>query len=108
MARRAKSEDAVKTVVDEVVAKHAINDELQPVLAALAKSTPPNTEARMASHYNMRMSYLVERAREQLQLTHDAWSLVDSVIASCGGKISTATTGDDTTEEHRRFDRYDK
>lgn len=84
MARRAKSEDSVKTLIDDVVGGPAIDADLQPVLAALAKSTPPNTEARMAAHYDMRMSYLLERVREQVAEAQQAWDTVDAAFEQIG------------------------
>jgi SWIB/MDM2 domain len=88
MARRAKSEDSVKTLIDDVVGGRAIDRELQPVLAALAKSTPPNTEARMAAHCDMRMSYLLERVREQVAEAQEAWDVVDAAFARIGAGAS--------------------
>jgi len=78
MARRAKSEDVVKTMIDSAVGGHSLKEELQPVLAALAKAAPPNTEARMAPQYDLRMSYLLSRMKEHQQKALAAWELVDA------------------------------
>jgi hypothetical protein len=98
-ARRPKSDESAKLLIDEVVGGRAIDTELQPVLAALAKSTPPNTEARMASHYDMRLGYLVERAREQFQAAHEAWQVVDAVVARIGRNRVPAASAPPTLDE---------
>jgi len=76
MARRAQSEDLVKTRIDQVVAGHSLHEDVQPVLAALAKAAPPHSEARMALHYDLRMSYLLARLRERQHNAMAAWNLV--------------------------------
>lgn len=83
MARRAQSEDLVKTRIDQVVAGHSLHEDLQPVLAALAKAAPPHSEARMALHYDLRMSYLLARLRERQHHAMAAWKLVRACQLHC-------------------------
>lgn len=85
MARKSKSEDAVKSMIDAAIQKHSLHPDLQPVIMALAKAAPPNTEARMAPHCDLRMSYLLERLREHQDAAQSAWALAGSCMRSAGG-----------------------
>jgi hypothetical protein len=78
MSRRAKDEEAVKLKIDQVVSGRQLGENMQPVMAALSKSAPPNTEARTASHLDVRMSYLLGRLREHHQAALAARELAEA------------------------------
>jgi len=85
MSRRAKSDDLVKSQIDEVVAGHSLAEHLQPVYAALAKAAPQDTEARGASHIDLRLSYLLGRLREYQSAAESAWTVADALRGSSDG-----------------------
>jgi hypothetical protein len=85
MSRRAKDEETVKLKIDQVVSGHQLGEHLQPVMSALAKSAPPNTEARTAAYLDVKMSYLLGRLREHHQAALTARELADA----CRGTLSS-------------------
>jgi hypothetical protein len=78
MSRRAKDEETVKLKLDQVVSGRQLGEGMQPVMAALAKSAPPNTEARTGSQLDVRMSYLLGRLREHHQAALAAQELAEA------------------------------
>lgn len=78
VARKAKDEETVKAKIDQVVTGHELGADLQPVMAALAKSAPANTQARTASHVDARMSYLLEQLQEHQKAAISARQLVEA------------------------------
>jgi hypothetical protein len=86
------AEEAARALVDDVVREGAIHSSLEAVLAAIAKSTPPRTEARMAVHYDLRMGYLVERVREHLHAAQEAWQVVARMRSRSAGATNLETS----------------
>jgi hypothetical protein len=76
--RRAKDEETAKTKIDNVVSGRQLAEDLQPVLAALGKAAPPNTEARNAAQLDVRTSHLLGRLREHQQAAQAVQELVEA------------------------------
>ena len=82
MARRAKDEEDVKAMIDQVVSGHLLSKEYIPVCTALAKAAPPHTEARMAANYDARLCYLMSMVQEHTSAALRAWNKVSAVLPS--------------------------
>jgi len=80
VSQKAKDEEDAKNLLDEVVSSHSYGDEYIPAFHALAKAAPPHTEARLASHLDARLSYLLPRVQEYVASTREAWKRVGSSL----------------------------
>ena len=82
MARRAKDEEDVKAMIDQVVSGHQLGKDYIPVFGALAKAAPPHTEARNAAHYDERLCYIAGKVQEHVAAAIDAWNKVGAAVQS--------------------------
>jgi hypothetical protein len=73
-----EQDERVRRAIDQVVHGRDVDEQWIPVYAALAKAAPPNTEARMAAHYDARMAYLLARLKERHQSALNAWEVVQA------------------------------
>ena len=98
-ARKAKAEEPLKHWLDAAIGGRAIapHAALQPVLLALAKATPPKTEARNSAHLDARLSLLLERVKERQDAAATAWQLVEACRQG-GGTDESGAPHDDNDQ----------
>ncbi|KAL7562972.1 hypothetical protein ACA910_018611 [Epithemia clementina (nom. ined.)] len=82
MARRAKEEEDVKMMIDQVVSGHQLGSEYIPIFTALAKAAPPHTEARRAAQCDAKVSFLMAKIQEHVAAATNAWKNVAAAIPS--------------------------
>ena len=102
MARRAKDEDAVKAILDQVVSGRQYGADLVPIFAALAKAAPPHSEARMAAQCDQRMSYLLPKVEDATMAAQRGWDKVSAIVEKC--RTNKSLTKSDTVKDEEKDD----
>jgi hypothetical protein len=89
-ARRMKDEDVIRNQIELVVSSKLLAPAaLQPVMLALAKAAPPQTQARTCALADAQISYLLEQLPQHCRAALEAQELLEACLAI--GEVSSLT-----------------